>query len=72
MNLHYPTKDRSEVCKGLMVSFSVLQQRYAPMLPLVSLHWDLKAEKEVQENEQEISPVHVKQQAQDDPVKLNQ
>jgi hypothetical protein len=55
-----------------MALLSVLHQICAPMLPLVSLHWDLKAEMEVQENEQEISPVHVTLQAQDDPVKLNQ
>lgn len=52
--------------------FFLLHQIYAPMLPLVSLHWDLKEEMEVQESEQEISPVHAKLRAQDDPVKLNQ
>jgi hypothetical protein len=72
MCLHYPTKDQSEICKGWTVWLSVLHQICAPKLPLGSWHWDPKAETEVLENEQEISPVHVTQQAQDDPVKLNQ
>lgn len=52
--------------------FALLHQIYVPVPPPVSLHWDLKEEMEVLENEQEISPAHVKLQAQYDPVKLKQ
>ena len=55
-----------------MAWFSLLHQIYEPMPPQVSLHWDQKEEMEVQESALEISPVHVKLLAPDDPVKLNQ
>lgn len=55
-----------------MELFSLPHQIYVPVPPLVSLHWDQIEETEVPKNEQGISQVHVKQQAQDDPVKLKQ